>query len=96
VTSEQPYETYPGVPARDLDEEDIAQLDAETLKKITSGDKPLYVEPKSPARASAKKTAKKRSSTKKQAPTSPPPAAEPESTPEAAADVAPAEGNDAP
>lgn len=37
---------FPGVPARDLTEADIAQLDDETLKQITGGDKPLYVAPK--------------------------------------------------
>lgn len=42
---------FAGVPARDLDEADIAQLDDETLKTITGGDKPLYVAPKAKAEA---------------------------------------------
>lgn len=39
-----PDQFYQGVPARDLDEEDIARLDAATLKLITGGEKPLYVD----------------------------------------------------
>lgn len=36
---------FDGVPARDLDAEDIARLDDATLVNITGGPDPLYVEP---------------------------------------------------
>lgn len=52
---------YEGVPARDLDEQDIAQLDAARIKEITApqadGSPPLYVDasPDKPAGKPAEK-----------------------------------------
>jgi hypothetical protein len=34
---------FAGVPARDLDADDVARLELSTVKAITGGDKPLYV-----------------------------------------------------
>lgn len=44
---------WPGVPKRDLNEADIAQLTDDQLKDITGGDNPLYVAPKAKAEAKA-------------------------------------------
>lgn len=52
---------FAGVPARNLDEADIAQLDAATLKTIMGGSNPLYVDDSpeaEPAKAEAKSEAK--------------------------------------
>lgn len=42
---------FAGVPARDLTARDVARLDAATLKRITGGDKPVYVKVEAPKAA---------------------------------------------
>jgi pyruvate/2-oxoglutarate dehydrogenase complex dihydrolipoamide acyltransferase (E2) component len=41
----EPDRHYQGVPARDLNEEDLAQFSDEDIKLIMGGDDPLYVDP---------------------------------------------------
>jgi len=53
-----PDRFYMGVPARHLDEADIAALDAATLKNIMGGDDPLYVDPDAEEEAKPKEDAK--------------------------------------
>ena len=50
-----PDRYFMGVPARNLDEADIALLDAATLKNIMGGEHPLYVDPDAEAEDDAKK-----------------------------------------
>jgi hypothetical protein len=42
---EEPDRTFPGVPARDLDENDIRRLSDEQIADMTGGFEPLYVDP---------------------------------------------------
>lgn len=45
VTRKGPDQSFPGIPARDIDAEEfhIFDLDAKRIKEITAGDDPLYV-----------------------------------------------------
>src|SRR5437016_7764481 len=69
----EPDRFYAGVPARDLDEADLAELSSDEVKHLTSGDDPLYVDPDAEREKKAAKKAKK---------ASPPPPPEPEPEPE--------------
>jgi hypothetical protein len=69
-----PDRFFSGVPARDLDEEDIARLDDATLASITGGETPLYSE------GGAGTLAAKTSKTSAKTNDAPPPAEEPAAT----------------
>lgn len=58
VVMRGPDRFYTGIPARDLDEADIAQLSDEQLKNAMGGDDPLYVEPKAKVEERADSKAK--------------------------------------
>lgn len=62
---------FDGVPTRDLDEADIADLDVDTLKKITGGPNPLYVDPDDGKKAKAAPRNRSRKSTKRATQASP-------------------------
>lgn len=77
----EPDRYYPGVPARNLDEEDIAALSDDEIKDIMSGPDPLYVDPD--AERAKKERAKAREADKQRAAhTAPEPAPEPDAEPE--------------
>lgn len=50
LIEKRPKRWIEGVPARDLDEADIAKIPADTLKAMTGGKNPLYGETKAPPR----------------------------------------------
>lgn len=62
TTEGEPLRFFANIPARDLDEGDIAALDEAAIKNITGGPDPLYVDP------DAGKAETKKAGTKKAAP----------------------------